>query len=91
MNPNWDDVVRQYDGLIIAPYQWAKRCDYSWYYGWDCASGVIWNLRAVASVKPTAKLQAELPEGAVPVLKADEATGETGNDRPAAPFSESTA
>ncbi len=24
-----------------------------WYYGWDCASGVIWDAEAVAELRPT--------------------------------------
>lgn len=39
-----------YDGLIIAPYQWSLRLrGPHWYYGWDCASGCIWNIDAVES------------------------------------------
>ena len=48
--PDWDAVARDYDGLIIAPYSWSARWDVSWYYGWDCASGCIWNLNAIESV-----------------------------------------
>lgn len=40
--PDWSEVSKQYDGLEIAPYQWSRRMDYIWYYGWDCSSGVIW-------------------------------------------------
>ena len=41
----WPCVAMNYDGIEIAPYQWACRLDArtSFYYGWDCASGVIWN------------------------------------------------
>lgn len=46
----WDEVKALHDGLIIAPYQWRRRLDLMWYYGWDCASGVIWNLSAVSNV-----------------------------------------
>ena len=46
---NWKLVKDQYDGIIIAPYQWSRRfCPYiTWYYVWDCASGCIWNLDKV--------------------------------------------
>lgn len=47
---NWPDVAKRYDGLIIAPYQGWLRFDALWYYGWDCASGCIWNLDAIESV-----------------------------------------
>lgn len=47
----WERVASDgYDGLIIAPYQWPRRMDAMWYYGWDCASGCIWNLDAIESV-----------------------------------------
>ena len=46
----WGSILRQYDGIIIAPYQWSVRTDIMWYYGWDCASGCIWNLRAIDDV-----------------------------------------
>lgn len=46
---NWDKVVARYDGIIITPYQWSVRLQIGmiWYYGWDCASGCIWNLDAI--------------------------------------------
>lgn len=48
---HWDRNVKpHWDGVIIAPYQWRARRDVGWYYGWDCASGVIWNLDAIESV-----------------------------------------
>jgi hypothetical protein len=52
---NWNGVARKYDGIIIAPYQRAHRLNgaaSNWYYGWDCASGCIWNASAIASIIP---------------------------------------
>ena len=44
----WDRVAAEYDGIEIAPYQWERRLDgHLWYYGWDCASGVIWRPQGV--------------------------------------------
>lgn len=42
--PNWSEVSKTYNGIIIAPYLWPRRMDHNsmWYYGWDCASGCIW-------------------------------------------------
>lgn len=48
---DWTRIVPLYDGLIIAPYLWQRRLDYMWYYGWDVASGCIWNLDAIQTVK----------------------------------------
>lgn len=45
---DWNTVIGKYDGIIIAPYIWERRI-MSWYYGWDCASGCIWNLDAIES------------------------------------------
>ena len=41
---NWVEVSEMYDGVEISPYQWKRRLaiNFMWYYGWDCASGVIW-------------------------------------------------
>lgn len=48
---DWRRVRRTWDGLIITPYQWSCRHDLFWYYGWDCASGVIWNWQSVIRKK----------------------------------------
>lgn len=50
---DWVRVANDYDGILIAPYHWSLRLEseFSWYYGWDCASGCIWNLDAI-SVAP---------------------------------------
>jgi len=49
---NWLKVAAKYDGIIITPYIWSRRLDGDafWYYGWDCASGCIWNSSAVAAI-----------------------------------------
>ncbi|WQY99783.1 hypothetical protein [Microbacterium phage MO526] len=46
---DWPRVAAEHDGILITPYQWGARLDRDtfWYYGWDCASGCFWNLRAV--------------------------------------------
>lgn len=54
---DWPAVARKYQGIIIAPYIYSCRLSppTDWYYTWDCASGCIWNARAIESVKPTGK------------------------------------
>lgn len=47
---DWEKVKDKYKGLIIPIYLW-KRRDVMWYYGWDCASGVIWDISAIKSIK----------------------------------------
>jgi|SRR5882672_5015504 len=51
---NWEDVAAQHQGIIIAPYHWSCRLnnDVFWYYGWDCASGCIWDASAIVSLIP---------------------------------------
>lgn len=50
---DWASVAAEFDGIIIAPYDWHLRLDdrVTWYYGWDCSSGCIWNKDAIASFK----------------------------------------
>lgn len=57
---NWRAVADEYAGIIIAPYQFSCRLDRDtrWYYGWDCASGCIWDASAVMSVSEPRKLRA---------------------------------
>lgn len=49
---NWPEVAKQYAGIIITPYQWSHRLshDSNWYYGWDCASGCVWDASAILSI-----------------------------------------
>lgn len=49
---DWAAVAADWQGVIISPYRWDKRMDdqFFWYYGWDCASGCIWNPEAIAEV-----------------------------------------
>lgn len=44
---DWSAVKSLHQGIIIAPYQWSRRLDLMWYYGWDCASGCIWDTSVV--------------------------------------------
>lgn len=46
---DWPEVAKLYDGIVITPYLWSRRLHRgsSWYYGWDCASGCIWNPAAI--------------------------------------------
>lgn len=51
---DWSHVIEEFDGVVIAPYRYERRLDsaYGWYYGWDCASGCVWNLDAIAALTP---------------------------------------
>lgn len=50
---DWPGVAKVYQGIVIAPYLWERRLDPDtfWYYGWDCASGCIWDLTAIARLE----------------------------------------
>ena len=45
----WARLTEAYAGLVIAPYCWRRRMSEHtlWYYGWDCASGCIWDLSVI--------------------------------------------
>lgn len=57
---NWREVYPLWQGIIITPYLWERRMQYMWYYGWDCASGCIWDLSAIRTFQPMLK---QLTEG----------------------------
>lgn len=44
---DWRSVYPLWQGIIVTPYLWDRRMNYMWYYGWDCASGSIWDLSAI--------------------------------------------
>jgi hypothetical protein len=50
---NWNEVKKNYQAIIISPYQWECRVclKTSWYYGWDCSSGCIWDLECIKEFK----------------------------------------
>ena len=65
--PDWKRVATRFDGIEIAPYQWDRRMDFGtfWYYGWDCASGVLWEPRntTVELVGPVVRATPEDADG----------------------------
>jgi hypothetical protein len=50
---NWEEVAKDYSGIEISPYLYKMRHDRRvfWYYGWDVASGCIWNKNAIKSIE----------------------------------------
>jgi hypothetical protein len=57
---NWPKVAQDYSGIEICPYQWKFRLNYMWYYGWDVASGCIWNQNALNSTNVIAEFNPKL-------------------------------
>ena len=50
---DWPVLSKRHAGIIIAPYRWERRLERKsrWYYGWDCASGCIWDLNVIEECK----------------------------------------
>lgn len=51
-----------YGAMEITPYLWEKRLESMWYYGWDCASGCVWDIQAVADLRLFALYDQETDE-----------------------------
>jgi len=47
---NWPEVAKKYNGIEICPYNYNRRFKSNWYYGWDVASGCIWNKKGVTII-----------------------------------------
>ena len=56
---DWKKVAESFKGVLITPYCWSLRLEpgFLWYYGWDCASGVIWDASAIARIGEPARLK----------------------------------
>jgi len=44
---DWKRVSEEYSGIEISPYFYEYRFPSQWYYGWDVASGCLWNADAL--------------------------------------------
>lgn len=46
---DWPKIAREYDGIEMPIYLWRFRLhpEFMWFYGWDCASGCVWNLSQI--------------------------------------------
>lgn len=65
---DWRRLAAEWwDGLEIAPYQWERRLTpgYLWYYGWDCASGVVWNASKARLTTPSMEATAAWAAGRI--------------------------
>ncbi len=48
----WGEVAEKYSGVIVAPYSRSRSQTYLWYYGWNCASGCVWDTSVIRLGKP---------------------------------------
>ena len=53
---DWPRIAKSYSGVEIPSYSWNHRHEFMWYYGWDCASGCVWNPDCVKSIMEVAKI-----------------------------------
>jgi hypothetical protein len=51
----WAEVAEKHSGIIIVPYSRARSQTYLWYYGWNCASGCVWDTGVIRLGKPCKK------------------------------------
>jgi len=57
---DWAKVAMKYSGIEICPYQYSFRHSSMWYYGWDVASGCVWEGSAVLEATLVAKRTKEV-------------------------------
>lgn len=48
---DWPRVGQKFKGVLITPYVYSCRLAFSWYYTWDCASGVFWDTSCLTEIK----------------------------------------
>lgn len=44
---DWPKIMKHYAACEINPYLYQRRLESAWYYGWDCASGCVWDRTAI--------------------------------------------
>jgi hypothetical protein len=44
---DWTSVKKYYQGIIVTKYYSRYWMEFPWLYGWDCASGCIWDLSCI--------------------------------------------
>jgi len=47
----WNNIINQYSGIVIAPYILEARYKIGWYNAWDVASGCVWNWDGIKEIK----------------------------------------
>ena len=55
---DFHSVAEKYCGIEISPFLTDKE-DSNWYCGWDCASGCIWDAKAIIAIKLYAQFDEE--------------------------------
>jgi hypothetical protein len=73
---DWARVAREYSGIEICPYRGEARYSSDWYYGWDVASGCVWESEAVLEATLVAKRARQIDRESGYPEKGDEANWE---------------
>jgi hypothetical protein len=47
---DWNKLSNEYSGIEIVPHIYEAVYDLNWYYGWDVASGCIWNKNGIINI-----------------------------------------
>lgn len=47
---DWEACAEKYDGIEICPWLRSMETKFPWYFGWDVASGCIWNPEIILDV-----------------------------------------
>lgn len=55
---DWPAAAKRYAGIEIPHYSWRHRLEFSWYYGWDVASGCVWDAGCIESVERVDSMEA---------------------------------
>jgi hypothetical protein len=53
----WGEVAEKHSGIILDPYSRTRSLIYLWYYGWNCASGCVWDTSVIRLGKPCRRTQ----------------------------------
>jgi hypothetical protein len=48
----WGEVAKKHSGIVIFPYSAERSQTYIWYWGWNCASGCVWDTSVIRLGKP---------------------------------------
>lgn len=55
INIDWIKVYHDFQGIIMAPYQWHLRYAWMWYFNLDVDSGCVWDVSTIQSFKRVEK------------------------------------
>lgn len=56
---DWPKIASKYKGIEISPYIRKARSAFLWYYGWDIASGCVWDASAITGFE---QIQGDITE-----------------------------